>query len=57
MDDVAVVSSSFRINPEETGKLMVVGPSRMDYDRIVSLLEYVSDMIEKLYGQGGHHDN
>ena len=57
MDDVAVVSSSFRINPEETGKLMVVGPSRMDYDRIVSLLEYVSDMLEKLYGQGGHHDN
>ena len=57
MDDVAVVSSSFRINPEETGKLMVVGPSRMDYDRIVSLLEYVSEMIEKLYGQGGHHDN
>ena len=35
----------------------LVGPSRMDYDRIVSLLEYVSDMIEKLYGQGGHHDN
>ena len=57
MDDVAVVSSSFRINPEEEGKLMVVGPSRMDYDRIVSLLEYVSEMLEKLYGQGGHYDN
>ncbi|MBP3399358.1 MAG: heat-inducible transcription repressor HrcA [Erysipelotrichaceae bacterium] len=57
MDNVAVVSSSFRINPEEEGKLMVVGPSRMDYDRIVSLLEYVSDMIERLYGQGGHYDN
>ena len=57
MDDVAVVSSSFRINAEEEGKLMVVGPSRMDYDRIVSVLEYISDRLEELYGQGGHYDN
>lgn len=55
LDDVAVISSSFKINSEE-GKLMVVGPPRMDYDRVVTLLEYVSDMIEQAYGQGGQKD-
>lgn len=52
-DDVAVVSSTFQLNDFEEGKLMVVGPSRMDYDRIVPLLEYVSSAIEKFYGKGG----
>ncbi|MFV0479104.1 MAG: heat-inducible transcriptional repressor HrcA [Anaerorhabdus sp.] len=50
-DDVAVVSSRFKINNEE-GHLMVVGPSRMEYDRIMSLLEYVASAIEKTYGRG-----
>ena len=53
VDDVAVVRSTFRINKGETGQLMVVGPSRMNYDRIVAMLEYVSRLIEKMYNNGG----
>lgn len=56
MDDVAVVTSRFRLNDAEEGKLMVVGPSRMDYDRIVGLLEYISDSIERLYRNGAKDD-
>jgi len=52
-DDVAVISSTFQLNDLEEGKLMVVGPSRMNYDRIVPLLEYMSAAIEKFYGKGG----
>ncbi len=51
-DDVAVISSKFYLNDAEEGQLMVVGPSRMDYDKIISLLEYVSMTIEKFYGKG-----
>ncbi len=51
-DDVAVVTTKFFLNHEDEGQLMVVGPSRMDYDRIVSLLEYISLTIEKFYGKG-----
>ncbi len=54
VDDVAVVSSRFRVNEEE-GQLMVIGPSRMDYDRITSLLEYVANAIEDVYGNGGQN--
>lgn len=52
-DDVAVVTSKFVLSNQEEGQLMIVGPSRMDYDKIVSLLEYISATIEKFYGKGG----
>jgi heat-inducible transcriptional repressor len=48
-NDVAVVKSSFKVNDNETGQLMVVGPSRMNYDKIVSMIEYAAEMIEKMY--------
>ena len=53
VNDMAVVRSTFHINRDEAGQLMVVGPSRMNYDRIVAMLEYVSGLIEKLYSAGG----
>ncbi|MFV0380180.1 MAG: heat-inducible transcriptional repressor HrcA [Anaerorhabdus sp.] len=52
LDDVAIVSSDFKIN-EEIGKLMVIGPSRMEYDKVMSLLEYVASAIERTYGGKG----
>jgi heat-inducible transcriptional repressor len=56
MDDVAVITNTFTINESESGQLMVVGPSRMEYDRIVALLDFMSTAIEKIYGTGGRHD-
>lgn len=53
MDDMAVVTSTFKLDEQEQGQLMVVGPSRMEYDRIVSLMEFMSNAIEKVYGKGG----
>lgn len=51
MDDVAVVTSTFNLNNDESGQLMVVGPSRMEYDRVVALMEFMSKAIEKIYGK------
>ena len=48
LDDVAIISSPFEIDNQQ-GQLMVVGPPRMDYERIVGLLEYLSLTIEKSY--------
>jgi len=52
-DDVAVVKSSFKVNDEESGQLMVVGPSRMNYDKVVAMIQYAAKMIEKMYRAGG----
>ncbi len=48
VNDVAIVSSVFNIGDEE-GKLMVVGPSRMNYNRIVSILDFATQFIENQY--------
>lgn len=48
LDDVAVITSKFKINDEE-GQFMVVGPPRMDYEKIVGMIEYISSSIEKMY--------
>lgn len=53
VNDVAVVRSKFNIGTDEQGEFMVIGPSRMDYDRIVSMVEYAARMIEKMYKNGG----
>ncbi|MCI8541419.1 MAG: heat-inducible transcription repressor HrcA [Erysipelotrichaceae bacterium] len=49
MDNVAVVASKFRLNDDEEGQLMIVGPTRMQYNRVVALMEYMSKVIEELY--------
>ncbi len=52
-NDVAVVRSKFKVSDEETGEFMVIGPSRMDYDKVVSMVKYAARMIEKMYNVGG----
>jgi heat-inducible transcriptional repressor len=49
MDDVAVVSSTITLDNEES-QLMVIGPSRMEYNRVVALMEFMSQAIETVYG-------
>ncbi len=56
IDDLAVVSTSLRISGSESAKLMLVGPSRMDYRKIISLIELLSDSLEMIYIEGGSHD-
>jgi heat-inducible transcriptional repressor len=56
-NDLAVVRSKFRVNDEETGEFMVVGPSRMNYDKVVSMVEYAARMIEQMYNAGGDEKN
>jgi heat-inducible transcriptional repressor len=49
MNNVAVVSSRFKLGNHEEGELMVVGPSRMQYNRVVALMEYMSEVLEEMY--------
>ncbi len=45
-DDMAVITTSYK-TPLEEGTIAVVGPKRMDYDRVVSMLEFIKENIEK----------
>ena len=50
-DDLAIVSSEIKIsnNPNENARLMVVGPRRMEYSRVVSLLDFICKEIEDMF--------
>ncbi len=43
-DDVSVIKTRYDFNGEE-GTIAIVGPKRMEYDRVVSLLDYIKDNI------------
>lgn len=48
-DDLAVITRKISINGYDEGELMVVGPSRMKYDKVVGLLNYIGNEIGKMY--------
>ena len=50
-DDIAIVSSEIKIsdNPKDNARLMVVGPRRMEYSRVVNLLDFICSEIEKMF--------
>ena len=48
-DDLAIVSSPIRVGREDNGKIIVLGPRRMEYNRVVSLVDYIVKEIEEMY--------
>ena len=45
-EDVTIIKSKYNINGEE-GTIAIVGPKRMEYDKVVSLLEYINSNINE----------
>jgi len=50
-DDIAIISSEIKIseNPQDNARLMVVGPRRMEYSRVVNLLDFICKQIEDMF--------
>ena len=47
-EDCAMAVSRFETRLGLTGRIAVLGPTRMDYQRVVSALEYVSELIHEM---------
>lgn len=45
-EDVTVIKTKFKTGTEE-GTLAIIGPKRMEYERVVSMLEFIKQNIEK----------
>jgi len=46
--DVSVISASFKTGAESKGMISVIGPTRMPYEKVISLVEYISKNIEAI---------
>ena len=44
--NVTVIKTKYKINGEE-GTIAVIGPKRMEYDKVIGLLKYVNDNLEE----------
>jgi heat-inducible transcriptional repressor len=47
--DLAIVSSRVKINNEDNARLMVLGPRRMEYNKVIALLNYLTNEIEDIF--------
>ena len=43
-DDMSVIKTNYNFNGEE-GTIAIIGPKRMEYDKVVSLLDYIKNNI------------
>lgn len=48
-NDMAVIKTKYNFNGEE-GTIAIIGPKRMEYDKVVSLLDYIKNNL------GGHNE-
>lgn len=56
--DCSIVTAHFQCK-KEAGQLMVVGPNRMPYAKVVAITDYMSQVIEEAFGEnpeGGMQD-
>ena len=44
-DDMTVIKTRYSINGEE-GTIALIGPKRMEYERVITLLNYIKDNFE-----------
>ena len=49
IDDVSVISASFKTGATTKGSISVIGPTRMPYEKVVSLVDYISKNIEQAF--------
>lgn len=45
-DDVSIIKTKYNCNGEE-GTIAIIGPKRMEYERVVNLLNYIKENIEE----------
>lgn len=52
MPDCSLITATYHINGEFVGKLGVIGPKRMNYDKITSIISYLTDNLNQTFKLG-----
>lgn len=56
--DCSLITATYSINGKMVGKLGVIGPTRMKYDKVTSIIEYITDNINQTFKiTGGDEDD
>ena len=49
MEHCSIVITKFKTRKGPTGRMAVLGPTRMQYEKVISTLEYLGNLIEEMY--------
>ena len=49
--DVSMVTTKFKIGDGEENTITLLGPTRMDYDKVLSALEYITEELNKYFDE------
>jgi len=52
-DDVSVVTATYTVGDKTVGKIGVIGPTRMQYDKVLSVLNYMGRTLSNVYSTKG----
>lgn len=50
MKDCSVVTGTYELGGGRKGTIGIVGPKRMDYDKVVGMLRTIQAQLDALYG-------
>jgi len=49
MKDCSLITATYRVNGKLVGKIGVIGPTRMEYEKVTSLVEFVTDNLSRTF--------
>ena len=49
MDNCTIISVPYRVTDDNYGKIAIIGPTRMEYRKVIPLVEYLAKNMSKLY--------
>lgn len=49
LDDCSLVASSYKVDGNNAGRILILGPKRMDYGMVVSTVNYISNTLSDVF--------
>ena len=49
LTDCSLITATYHVNGHYIGKLGVIGPTRMHYDEITSIVQYITDNLNDTF--------
>lgn len=55
-NDMSVVSVDVNVRGKEEAKIALVGPKRMDYSKVIGIMEYLLSQLDEAYGEENNNE-
>ena len=50
-NDMSIISLDVNVKGKEEAKIALVGPTRMDYSKVIGIMEYLLSQLDEVYGE------